>query len=147
MNEIICPHCKKAFKIDEAGYAEILSQVRTHEFDQELHERLAVAEKEKESAIKLAEEKTKNELRSSITQVEQQLAELKAGKDAEIAKLQAKLESSETEKRLALSEAVNKLEKERDQIANELQSKESEQKLVEASIKEKYEQELTNPAD
>ena len=28
MNEIKCPHCGEAFKIDEAGYAEILSQVR-----------------------------------------------------------------------------------------------------------------------
>ena len=28
MHEIICPHCGKAFKIDEAGYADILKQVR-----------------------------------------------------------------------------------------------------------------------
>ncbi len=142
MNEIICPHCNKAFKIDEAGYADILKQVRDDEFSKELHDRLAMAEKDKESAVKLAEQKTKSELQSDITKAEKQLTELKADKDAEIAKLQSKLESSETEKRLALSEAVNKLERERDQIANELKSKESEQKLVEASIKEKYEQEL-----
>ena len=142
MNEIICPHCNKAFKIDEAGYADILKQVRDDEFNKELHDRLAMAEKDKESAVQLAEQKTKSELQSDITKIEKQLTELKADKDAEIAKLQSKLESSETEKRLALSEAVNKLERERDQIANELKSKESEQKLVEASIKEKYEQEL-----
>ena len=53
MNEIICPHCNKAFKIDEAGYAEILKQVRNQEFTKELHERLATAEKDKENAIKL----------------------------------------------------------------------------------------------
>jgi uncharacterized protein YbaR (Trm112 family) len=45
MHEIICPHCKKAFKIDEAGYADILKQVRDSEFDQQLHERLELAEK------------------------------------------------------------------------------------------------------
>ena len=39
MNEIICPHCKKAFKVDEAGFAEILKQVRDHEFEKELRER------------------------------------------------------------------------------------------------------------
>ena len=33
VHEIICPHCDKAFKIDEAGYADILKQVRDHEFD------------------------------------------------------------------------------------------------------------------
>jgi hypothetical protein len=50
MNEIICPHCKKAFKIDEAGFADIIKQVRDHEFENELHSRLEMAEKDKESA-------------------------------------------------------------------------------------------------
>jgi len=40
MNEISCPHCGKAFKIDETGYADILKQVRDKEFDAQLHERL-----------------------------------------------------------------------------------------------------------
>jgi len=34
MHDIICPHCNKAFKVDEAGYADILKQVRDSEFDQ-----------------------------------------------------------------------------------------------------------------
>jgi hypothetical protein len=38
MNEIICPHCHKAFKVDEAGFADILKQVRDHQFEQELRE-------------------------------------------------------------------------------------------------------------
>jgi hypothetical protein len=54
MNEIICPHCGKAFKIDEAGYADILKQVRDHEFDKALQERLKLAEQEKRMAIELA---------------------------------------------------------------------------------------------
>ncbi len=45
MNEIICPHCHKAFKIDEAGYADILKQVRDREFEKTIHERLELAEK------------------------------------------------------------------------------------------------------
>ena len=40
MHEIICPHCHKAFKVDEAGYADILKQVRDKDFEQQLHERL-----------------------------------------------------------------------------------------------------------
>ena len=56
MNEIICPNCKKAFKVDEAGFADIVKQVRDHQFEEELQNRLNLAEKEKESAIKLAEE-------------------------------------------------------------------------------------------
>lgn len=51
INEIICPHCKKAFKVDEAGYADILKQVRDSEFEQQLHERLELAEKDKLTAV------------------------------------------------------------------------------------------------
>ncbi|MCB9839999.1 DUF2130 domain-containing protein [Candidatus Nomurabacteria bacterium] len=142
MNEIICPHCKKAFKIDEAGYADILSQVRTAEFDKALNERLEMAEKEKESAVKLAEAKTKNELQATLAQKEAELEKMKAQRDADIALLKTKIDAAETEKKLALSDAVNKLEKERDLLASELKSKDTEQKLLESSLKEKYEIEL-----
>lgn len=47
MNEIICPHCNKAFKVDESGFAEILKQVRDHQFEEELQKRLDLAEREK----------------------------------------------------------------------------------------------------
>ena len=65
MHEIICPHCSKAFKIDETGYADILKQVRDSEFDQLLHDRLALAEKEKESAMELARTKLASELQQA----------------------------------------------------------------------------------
>lgn len=142
MNEIICPHCKKTFEIDEAGYADILKQVRNQEFDKELHERLAAAERDKASAIELAQEKTKSELRTEFVKLQKEMSETQAAKDTEIAKLQAKLDATETEKKLALTEAVGKLEKERDELANKLQSKDTETKLLESSLKDKYESEL-----
>jgi hypothetical protein len=55
MHEIICPHCGKAFKIDEAGYADILKQVRDGTFEQQLHERLELAEQDERNAIELAQ--------------------------------------------------------------------------------------------
>lgn len=64
MNEIICPHCKKAFKVDEAGFADILKQVRDNEFEKALHERVEMLERDKENAVKLAEAKTKNDLQA-----------------------------------------------------------------------------------
>ena len=51
MNEIICPHCHKAFKVDESGYAEILRQVRDHRFKEELQKRLELAEADKNNAV------------------------------------------------------------------------------------------------
>lgn len=153
MNEITCPHCKKAFKIDEAGYADILKQVRDREFNQELHEKLANAEKDKQAAVKLAEAETKNELQADLSKKEAELAELKAEKntlltelksekDTEIARLQAKLDSAETEKKLAVTEALSKVEKERDNLANKLDNKDTEKQLLESSLKDKYESEL-----
>ena len=38
MNDIICPHCNKVFKVDKKGYAEILKQVYDKEFDNKLNE-------------------------------------------------------------------------------------------------------------
>ena len=158
MNEIICPHCNKAFKVDEAGFADILKQVRDHEFERELHERAEMFERDKENAIKLAEATTKNTLQADIAKREAEIAELKAEKElevvnlkaekeTEIARLRAAIESAETDKKLALTEAVNKVEKERDEIASELKSKETEKQLFEASLREQFATELKTKDD
>ncbi len=128
MNEIICPHCKKSFTIDEAGYADILKQVRTSEFEQEIHERLELLEKEKVSAVQLAEARVKNELQEEISK-----------RDAEVARVKAQLELSDTSKQLAIVEALKSVEKERDELAHKLSSQDTEKQLLEASMKEKYE--------
>ena len=142
MNEIICPHCKKTFKVDEAGFADILKQVRNHEFEKELHERLELLEKDKESAIKLAEANAKSASQNDIAKKDNEIVRLKAEKDAETNKLKARMESTETEKKLAVNEAVTKVEKERDDLKNKLQNKDSEIQLREVSLKDKYESEL-----
>lgn len=164
MNEITCPHCKKAFKVDEAGFADILKQVRDHEFEKEIHDRVELLEREKQSAVELAMEKTRNELAADVAKRDAEIADLKARatarikeleaesdlattrlaaqKDAELAELKARLQSIETEKKLAITEAVTKLEKERDELASTLRNKDSEKQLLEASLKDKYETEL-----
>lgn len=38
MNKIKCPSCQKAFKVDEAGFADIVKQIRDHELETALHE-------------------------------------------------------------------------------------------------------------
>jgi len=110
MHEITCPHCDKAFKIDEAGYADILKQVRDNEFEQQLHERLELAEKDKLNAVELAKSKVGSEMQRVI-----------AAKDTDIQTLKAKLDSNEVTKKLAVTEALGEIEKERDALANELE--------------------------
>ena len=127
MHEIICPHCSKAFKIDEAGYADILKQVRDGDFEKQLHERLELAEREKRDAIALAEAKVANELQKAA-----------ALKDTEIQALKAQLDAGEVANKLALAEALGTVEKQRDAVANELaQAKLDQQaalKLAEAQL-------------
>jgi hypothetical protein len=110
MHEIICPHCHKAFKIDEAGYADILKQVRDGEFEQQLHERLELAEMDKLTAVELAKSEVGSEMQKAA-----------AAKDTEIQALKAKLDSGEITKKLAVTEARGEVEKERDALASELQ--------------------------
>lgn len=109
MNEIICPHCEKAFKIDEAGYADILKQVHDSEFEQQLHDRLELAEKDKVNAIDLAKEKFSNEMQKAA-----------ASKESEIQSLKAKLDAGAVMQQLAVTEALKAVEQERDVYANEL---------------------------
>jgi hypothetical protein len=155
MNEIICPNCKKAFKVDEAGFADILKQVRDHQFEEELASRLALAEKEKESAVKLAEANIKNSLQEQFAEKDKELLALKAQselalseklnlKEAEITRLKSKIENVEVEKKLAVNEAVQKVEKERDYLANDLKTKELEKENMENYLKQQFSSELQN---
>ena len=149
MNEIICPHCKKAFKVDEAGYADILKQVRDHQFEEEIKSRMAIAEREKENAVKLAEANLKNALQTHLTKKDAEIADLKARaeralndqsakKDAEIATMKALIDQAELEKQLKISEAVKMVEKERDELLNNLKSKDLEKQVLETTLKDKY---------
>jgi hypothetical protein len=127
MHEITCPHCEKAFKIDEAGYADILKQVRDHEFEQQLHERLELAEQDKRNAVELA-----------TTKVTSELEKASAVKDAEIKELMVRLDAGEVTQKLAVTEALSPLEKERDTLANKLKQathdKQTASQLAEAKL-------------
>ena len=129
MNEIVCPHCGKAFKIDEASFAAILKQVRDNEFEKELHERI-------DSEVRAAEAKTKLELQADNSK-----------KETEIAELRAKLDNVATETKLAVTEAVSHVEKERAELVVKLDGKDAELKASEASLKERYEVQLKDAHD
>jgi hypothetical protein len=127
MNDIICPHCHKAFKIDDAGYADILKQVRDSDFDRQLHERLALAEQDKRNAIELLKARVAGEMQKAA-----------AAKDVEIHELKARLDAGDMERRLAVAEALGAVEKQRDALASELDQarhdKQNALKLAEARL-------------
>ncbi len=171
MHEIICPHCDKAFKIDETGYADILKQVRDHDFEKQLHERLELAEQDKLNAIELAQARITNELQKAASAKDAELQALTARLDAaEVARKlavnealsavekerdalakdlaqaqrdkQAESDLAESRHKLAVTEAVREIERERDELKNGLQCKELEKDLAEKSLKERYETQI-----
>lgn len=125
MREIKCPHCGKAFNLDDAGYADILKQVRDGEFEAALHERLEFLEKDKRSALELA----------------------KADFTLKLQELQAKVDAAELAKNLAINDATSKVEKERDELRKNLEILKYEKELNEQSIKKTYEIQLRDRDD
>ena len=155
MNEIICPNCNKAFKVDEAGFADILKQVRDHQFDEELKKRLTIAEEQKQSAVELAVAKTKNSLQEELTNKDQEITELKASskselieklaeKDSELAEMKSEIQNFEIVKELAVSKATKEIEKQRDTFENDVKTKELEKQNLKNSLEQKYSTELQN---
>ncbi|MBR0134468.1 DUF2130 domain-containing protein [Candidatus Saccharibacteria bacterium] len=116
MSEIKCPKCGTTFKVDDSSYADILSQVRTHEFEDEVKKRVEDARKQADSAKDLA------------------LAKQEASQATQIAELKSQLKQAEAEKRLAVAEAVAPIEKELESLKSDLKSKSSESKLREESL-------------
>ena len=164
MHEIKCPNCGKTFTLDEAGYADILSQVRNEAFDKALNERLELAERDKKTAIELAEAKLRSEMQEKAAKKDAEIERLKAKnesdaeriqaavkgdmkeevakKEAEIVRLNEQLKTADVAGKLALKEALGTVEKERDDLKRDLETKEMERALSEKSLREKYETQI-----
>jgi hypothetical protein len=164
MHEISCPHCHKAFQIDEAGYASILKQVRDEAFESEIANRLQLAEDDKRNAVELAESKAANAARddavkkdSEIQQLRAQLdsvatkqelavtqavTEIKGKRDVEVAELKAVIASRDTSEALAITQAVGTVEKERDQLQADLNLAKAEEAIKASALKDKYENQI-----
>ena len=136
MKDINCPHCHKAFKVDEAGYADILKQVRNSEFEEQLHKELKLAETDKQKALELAKEKAASEMQRAA-----------AAKETEIQSLKNILESNALLQKLAIKEALEVVQKERDILQNNFLQLELQKKLVEQSLKERYETQIKDRDD
>ena len=136
MNEIICPHCNKAFQVDNKGYADILKQVYDKEFESKLNERLLQIEKDKTMEIKIEKKEAERKLQLVETEKNKIIDELKFS-----------IQQANSAKQLAVSEAVKDVEKERDKLINELNNAELIRKNSENSLKDKYKGEIRHKED
>lgn len=160
MNEIKCPNCGEVFTVNDSQYSELLSQVRTAEFDKEIHARI-------EQALALEKQKAQNEQQQVLSQKESEIQELKAtisnfesqkelikkdteqalsekliNKDKELLGLRSQLDRMKLEHQNELQASLTNIEKERDQIQNQLLLQEKENELSLASVKQNYKAQL-----
>ncbi|MEG1462409.1 MAG: DUF2130 domain-containing protein [Anaerorhabdus sp.] len=167
MHEIKCPHCGTTFTIDEASYADILNQVRTSEFNNEIHEKLEQIKAQHNSEVALIEERSQNQLQKELARMEQVIADLKAKNDAskqseiiaiadveksmrediierdkQIALLNNKLQALEESKKVEIIQALSQKEKELLETQHKIELLQKETEIEKASIKEKFDLEL-----
>ena len=136
MNEIICPHCEKAFKVDEAGYANILKQVHDREFESQLNERLTQAEKDKVGALKLAEMDSDRAIQA-----------LKTERDISIERLNSQIREKEASLQYTVDQAVREIERERDTLQNDLKNAHLEKENSENLLRDKYKTQIRDRDD
>ncbi|MEY4286139.1 MAG: hypothetical protein RL511_212 [Bacteroidota bacterium] len=151
MNEIKCPHCQKTFNLDDAGYADILKQVRNHEFEIELEKREKELERQRQDALKVAQAEANEKMQAALRQKEAEFAELRAKVGAEVAELKSQLSTFELQKSLAVKEAVSALEQDKNKLAAELQTekklKDMELQSQKAALEEKLRSEVERKND
>ena len=124
MNEIVCPHCNTAFKVDASGYAEILKQVHDKDFEKQLGERIKALESNNKLATELAVSKAKVAL------------------EKERDKLKAELEKTQMAQKLALAHALAEVTRERDRIQGDLDRANLEKLRGETALQTQHAKEL-----
>lgn len=172
MHEIKCPQCGTSFTIDEASYAEILSQVRNTEFHQELDQRLKQYQVQYENDKNAAENRIKNQLEKEMLQKDQEIIRLQAENDShkqkeelavakkekamqeliasrehQIADLNSQLEVLKQSKALEIHQAVLEKEKEVSDLQKQFELLKKENEIEKLAVKEKYELELQQKND
>ena len=160
MNEIKCPNCGEVFTVNESQYAELLSQVRTAEFDKELHNRM-------KQELALAEQKAMNDQQTKLAQKDQEIAQLQSqiqkfdtekelakkeveqsasqsllAKEKEVQALENQLATLRLEHENQLQKALSSIESERKELQHQLLLQEKENELNLASVEREYKTEL-----
>lgn len=141
VTKITCPRCGAVFTVDENDYAAIVKQVRDAEFNHDLEDRLHLLEQDKQNALALIEERSKNELERKLaakdaqiaamkTEVAQKVAEANAQHDKQLSELRTELAQAQAKQQLAVSEAKASVERERDELRAELAQAKTRQQLA-----------------
>lgn len=160
MQEIKCPKCGEVFQIDEAGYAEIVKQVRTREFNDELQRQKSAMDSEKKMAVELAVSKANSQKEDEINKLKNQLAaqnnelinmkdksaaELKIAlseKEQQITQLKSTIDANKSKTELEIKTALQEKDSLIADLQNKLKLEQSESQLRETNLKQQYDVQL-----
>ena len=160
MQEIKCPKCGEVFQIDEAGYAEIVKQIRNREFNDELQRQKSAMDSEKKMAVELAVSKANSQKEDEINKLKNQLAaqnnelnnmkdksaaELKIAlseKEQQITQLKSTIDANKSKTELEIKTALQEKDSLIAALQNKKKKKKSESQLRETNLKQQYDIQL-----
>lgn len=160
MQEIKCPKCGEVFQIDEAGYAEIVKQIRNREFNDELQRQKSAMDSEKKMAVELAVSKANSQKEDEINKLKNQLAaqnnelnnmkdksaaELKIAlseKEQQITQLKSTIDTNKSKTELEIKTALQEKDSLIADLQNKLKLEKSESQLRETNLKQQYDIQL-----
>lgn len=148
MKELRCPNCGQVFQVDEADYANIVSQVKNAEFDAEVDRRLVELHERYKAEQELATAKTEQSFQRQLSSkelelsnkdaeisrlkssAESELAKMKGEKDAEIARLKSQLENIEAQKKSEMTLALAEKDKTIAQLNSTIEQSDNKMQLA-----------------
>ncbi len=167
MNQIKCPHCGEEFTLNDEGYLNIINQVKTKEFNQEIHQRLEQLKVQNQKDIEIERTKVESNFLQKLSLKEQELQSLKdkilnseqakslavlsaEGKLKEqlkqqeltIQQLQSKIETVLKDKQLETQAVLSKKEQALQELTARIELEKKQAELEKASIKQRYDEQL-----
>jgi hypothetical protein len=135
MSSVECPNCKQKFEIDAAGYAAIVGQVRTIEFESEVQARLRDKEAVHDQAVQLATAKVQQEMEKEFADKNMQIQRLKT-------ELQTAKDANDLAIKVAISEATTPLQNQITGLEGQVAQSAMQLQLQEKSLEAKHRSEL-----
>lgn len=167
MNQIKCPHCGEEFTLNDEGYLNIINQVKTKEFNQEIHQRLEQLKIQNQKDIEIEKTRVESSFLQKLSQKEQELQSLKdkinnseqakslavlsaEGKLKEqlkqqeliIQQLKSNIDSALKDKQLETQAALSKKEQQLQELTARIELEKKQAELEKSSIKQRYDEQL-----
>ena len=138
MKELKCPQCGNVFKVDEADYASIVSQVKNSEFESEVCKRLDELKAQQAAQEKVKEAQNREAFNAQMQKKQNELQV----KEQELAILKDKLAGIEDKKKLEITQAVSDKDMEIARLKNAIELQKAEQEKAVLVAREQMKDDL-----